>query len=89
VSKEWTRESLLAFRDRRWDLVRQAKEQFWADETRARGPAAGVAAGEALWMHVRTIDPSWPSDEDRRADFEHHVALADKLRRVAHVFTDR
>jgi hypothetical protein len=89
VSSELTRESLLAYRNRRWDLVRQAKEQFWADETRARGPEAGFAAGEALWIHAREMDPSWPSKEDRRADFEHQVALSEKLTRVAHVFPRR
>jgi hypothetical protein len=86
---ELTREALLAYCNRRWDLVRQAKEQFWADETRARGADAGFAAGEALWVHARSMDPSWPSEVSRRADLEHHVALSDKLRRVAHVIASR
>jgi hypothetical protein len=86
---ELTREALLAYCNRRWDLVRQAKERFWAEETRARGPDAGFAAGESLWIHVRSLDPSWPSEDSRRADLEHHVALNDKLRRIAHVFARR
>lgn len=86
---ELTREALLAYRNRRWDLVRESKEEFWAEETRARGPEAGFAAGEALWMHARAIDPTWPSEEARRADFEHHLALTDKLQRAAHAFARR
>jgi hypothetical protein len=89
VPIELSREALLAYRNRRWDLVREAKEQFWAQETRARGADAGFAAGEALWIHARSIDPEWPTEESRRADFEHHLALADKLRRAAHAFTRR
>jgi hypothetical protein len=86
---ELSREALLAFRNRRWDLVREAKEQFWAQETRARGADAGFAAGEGLWVHARAMDAAWPSDESRCADFEHHLALADKIRRAAHAFTRR
>jgi hypothetical protein len=89
VPIELHREALLAYRNQRWDLVREAKEQFWAEETRARGADAGFAAGEGLWVHARAMDPEWPSEASRRADFEHHLELADKLRRVAHVFTRR
>lgn len=66
VPIELSREALLAFRDRRWDLVREAKESFWAHETRTRGPDAGFAAGEALWVHARSIDPAWPTETSRR-----------------------
>lgn len=86
---ELTRASLLAYRNRRWDLVRAAKQQFWAEQTRSRGATAGIAAGEALWLHARTVDPSWPPPESRRADLEHHRAFADKLRRAAHAFSSR
>lgn len=89
MSTELTREALLAYRNRRWDLLDESKARVRAEHTRVHGPAAGLAAGAALWEHVRRIDPTWPSAEERRADFEHHVALADKLRRVAHVFSSR
>lgn len=86
---ELTRETLQAFRNRRWDLVRAAKEEFWANESRTRGPQAGFSAGEALWEHARAMDPGWPSEESRRFDFEHHVALCEKLQRIAHAFVGR
>jgi hypothetical protein len=89
VPIELTRASLLAYRNRRWDLVRAAKQQFWAEQTRSRGASAGIGAGEALWLHARAIDPSWPSPESRRADLEHHLAFADKLRRANHAFSGR
>lgn len=80
---ELTREALLAFRHRRWDLVRAAKEAYWAEETRTRGPVAGFAAGEAMWQHARALDPAWPSDASRQADLEHHVEMCARLRRIA------
>lgn len=81
------RATLLAFRDRRWDLVRESKLAHWAEQTRVKGPRAGLEASTALWMHARTVDPSWPSEQERREDFEHHVELAAKLRQVADVVT--
>lgn len=89
VTLELDRAALLAFRDRRWDLVREAKLAHWAEQTRMRGAIAGLEAGAALWAHTRSIDPQWPSEDQRREDFVHHVELAAKLRRVAHVFARR
>jgi hypothetical protein len=85
VSIKLTRESLLAYRNRRWDLVQAAKEDFWANEARRGGAAAGLVASEALFEHMRSVDPSWPSPGERQADYEHHMSLVEKLRRVAHV----
>lgn len=62
VPVELSRDTLLAFRNRRWDLVREAKESFWAEETRTRGPAAGFDAGEAMW----TLVPSTSTGRARR-----------------------
>lgn len=87
MSSKLTRESLLAYRNRRWDLVQAAKEDFWANEARRDGAAKGLAASEDLFDHMRAIDPSWPSPVERRADYEHHVSLVEKLRRVGHVQT--
>jgi hypothetical protein len=37
--------ALRAFRDRDWSLAREAKEQFWTEDHRRRGPLAGLAIG--------------------------------------------
>jgi hypothetical protein len=87
VSIDLDRAALLAFRERRWDLVHESKLAHWAEQTRIKGPLAGLQASAALWVHARTVDPTWPSEHERREDFEHHVELAAKLRRIAHVFT--
>ncbi|KIG19440.1 hypothetical protein DB30_02721 [Enhygromyxa salina] len=86
VAQGLTRASLLAFRDRGWARVRSSKEAFWAEDTRVRGPMAGLLAGAALWEHARLVEPTWPTDEARKSDLEHHVVVAEKVRRIAHVF---
>ena len=67
--------------------MRAAKEQFWAQEMRRLGPAGALAAGEALLLHVRSVDPDWPRESDRAADLAHHVELADKLARASDVLS--
>jgi hypothetical protein len=81
--------ALRAYRDRDWKLAREAKEQHWAADHRRHGPLAGLAMGSMLWDHIRSIDPTWPDAEQRAADLAHHLELAEKLRRVAHVFDRR
>jgi hypothetical protein len=89
VPIELSRAALLAHRNRRWDLVREAKEEYWAAQTRDEGPVAGLRAGAALWEHARVVDPSWPTNEQRRMDYRHHLALANEFRRLGHVFARR
>lgn len=81
--------ALRAFCERRWDLVREQKLAHWAEQTRTKGARAGIEAGEALWMHTRSIDPQWPTEEQRREDLQHHLELSARMRRVAHVFAGR
>lgn len=82
-------ESLRAFRDRDWKAVREAKEQFWAEDHRRGGPLSAFALSAALWGHARALDPMWPSAEQRAEDLTHHIELADRIQRVAHVFARR
>jgi hypothetical protein len=82
-------EDLRAYRDRAWALAREAKKQYWAEDARTGGPEAGLRVSEGLWLHARTVDPSWPSDVERDADLEHHLRLAARIARVSHVFSGR
>jgi hypothetical protein len=81
--------AIRAYRDRDWKRVREAKERFWAEDHRRRGPLAGLAIGAMLWEQMRSIDPTWPDAEQRAEDFAHHVELAERIQRVAHVFAHR
>ena len=82
-------DALRAFRDRDWGAARAAKERYWAEDHRQRGPAAALALSSSLWEHARAIDPSWPDARQRAEDLAHHVELAERIRRVAHVFPRR
>lgn len=82
-------DALRAYRDRDWNAVREAKEQFWAEDHRRRGPLAAFSSSAALWEHARALDPTWPNAEQRAEDLAHHLELAERIRRVAHVFTRR
>lgn len=40
---------------------------------------------EALYEAARATVPGWPSEADRLADLEHHIAVRRLLERAAHV----
>ncbi|MCX4247416.1 hypothetical protein [Paraliomyxa miuraensis] len=82
-------EALRAFRSRDWMAVREAKEQFWVEQQLRQGPLAALVMSAGLWEHARALDPTWPGAEQRAEDLAHHVELAERIRRVAHVFAGR
>lgn len=73
--------SLRAFVQRDWnptrdlDLLARAAQPL---ETKLR-------LAEELYAAARATVPGWPSEADRRADLEHHVALRRLLDRAAGV----
>lgn len=80
---------LRAFVRRDWALKEDLKRGYWAERYAVEGPEATLAASAAMWEHLRQLCPSWPTPEDRAEDLRHHLDFIDKLRRAAHVFTDR
>jgi len=65
---------------RDWSRIAELKRSRWADRRRRLGPAEGVRVAGEIYAQVRKARPDWPSDESRRADLRHHVALAERLR---------
>ena len=51
----------------------------------ARGAAATVALGEALYAHARALRPDWPTARDRADDLRDLAALRAILDRVPRV----
>jgi hypothetical protein len=77
-----------AYVERGWSEAERLKREHWAREYRARGSVATVDAAQALWAHMRAARPDWPTDADRGADLDHHVALKRSIDRAARVFAD-
>lgn len=76
----------MAFAQRPWALIAALKEQHWACQFAERGWTATVSASQALWEHMRRVRPEWPSEEERREDLAHHLALKRALDRAAGAF---
>ena len=72
-----------AYATRPWLRMKAAKQRYWEEELRRRGPQAAFEAAQALWAHMRMLRPDWPSDEERRVDLAHHLELKRALERVS------
>jgi hypothetical protein len=66
---------------RRWDVVEREKDRARAERFLSGGPGSTLAASRALRARWQQIHGE-PSDERRRLDFAHHVALKQKLEQV-------
>jgi hypothetical protein len=72
-----------AYVERDWAAAAASKQDHWAAQFAARGAEATLGAAEALWRYMRELRPEWPTDDDRRVDLEHHVAMKRALDRAA------
>jgi hypothetical protein len=76
------------FVKRPWRDVASAKTAYWAERF-ARDRQATWVAAQALLDHMRRIQPDFPTDRDRDADFGAHLSLRSCLDRAAHAFARR
>ena len=74
---------------RRWDLVRAAKKECWAERARTMSSTERMELSSSMWTHACSVDPDFPSERLRAEDLRHHQQLAERLRRVACVFAGR
>jgi hypothetical protein len=76
--------NLRSFLDRDWTAVREAKDAYWAEVARARGPLEALRIADELRRQVQQLRPGWPTAEDRAADVEAHIQLSERLQRGGH-----
>jgi len=79
-------DDLRAYARRPWRLLAELDLDHWARELAARGPLATLEASQALWVHMRSVRPDWPTETDRRADLADHVALKQAIGRASGAF---
>jgi len=73
-----------AYAHRAWRLAEALKREHWAREL-SHDPLATFEASQALWVHMRQVNPDWPTEAERREDLTHHVALKRAIDRAAGV----
>lgn len=79
-------DDLRAYAGRAWHVLAALEHDHWARELATRGPLATLEASQALWVHMRSVRPDWPTEADRRADLAQHVALKQAIDRAAGAF---
>jgi len=78
-------DDLRAYAHRPWPAAEAQKQAHWAREL-SDNPLATFEASQALWIHMRQINPNWPTDAERQEDLAHHIALKRMIDRAAGVF---
>jgi hypothetical protein len=84
-----TGDDLRRFARRDWASTARRKLHFWAEQFQQHGASPARLASTALLLHVRAVQPDYPSPEDRADDLAHHLALRHRLDRAARAFTRR
>lgn len=83
------RDTVRAYAERGWDRLEAREREHWAEVYRRDGADAIVRVVEDLRAHMRSVRPDWPSAEERRRDYEHHLELKRKLDIVGRGFSRR
>ena len=78
-------DDLRAYAHRPWSTGEALKGEHWVREL-SHNPLATFDASQALWVHMRQVNPHWPTEAERREDLAHHVALKRAIDRAAGVF---
>ena len=78
-------DDLRAYARRPWHVAAALKQEHWAHEL-SSNPLATFEASQALWVHMRQVDPGLPTEAELQADLAHHIALKRAIDRAAGVF---
>ena len=76
------KKDLVAFVRRDWRAVAALKRERWTHQKSRMAPAEALAIGDELRQHVRVLQDSWPTEQDRRSDLASHLRVSEMLRRV-------
>jgi hypothetical protein len=82
-------EDIREFAKRQREPVQRLKRAHWASVTQDAVGLSALEAGHALYEHVRSLQPSFPSEQYLADDLEHHVRLKRLIDDASHAFTIR
>jgi hypothetical protein len=82
-------EDLRQFARRDWAKAADGKRDYWTEQYLQHGSAPARSAATALLIHMRAVQPGYPSPSDRDEDLATHRSLRRRLDRAAHAFTRR
>jgi hypothetical protein len=83
MTRPLDRAAILAYRDRAWDRLRDAKGAYWRATLARGGMAESERVLESLRRQVQALDPSWPTQSQREEDLQTHQRVARALARTA------
>lgn len=82
-----TADDLRRFARRDWAAAATAKRDYWAEQFQRHGAARARMASTALLLHMRSVQPDFPTRAARSEDLAAHRSLRQRLDRAAHAFT--
>ena len=82
-------DDLRRFACRDWAAAAAGKRDYWAEQYQRYGAAPARMASTVLLVHMRTVQPDFPSHTQRAEDLADHRSLRQRLDRAAHAFTRR
>ena len=82
-------DDLKRFARRDWAAAAAGKRDYWTAQYQQHGATPARAASAALLIHMRSVQPDYPSARNRAEDLADHRLLRQRLDRAAHAFTGR
>ncbi len=82
-------DAIRRYAGRPWAMIEAARQEYRARQLAEHGPEAALRAAHALWLHMRSVRPGWPTAAERKEDLAHHVALRRILDRAGRVLARR
>ena len=84
-----TDDDLRQFARRDWAAAAAGKRDYWMAQYQQHGSTPARNASAALFLHMRSVQPDYPSARHREEDLANHRLLRQRLDRAAHAFTGR
>lgn len=80
---------LREYLDRDWSMLEATGRVAWRRRLEVEGPGALLAAIDAERAHLQSIDPTWPTADDRASDLAALVLFKQRIDAASSSFTGR